>query len=82
MQNFFKKNYKRKKNFKFITTSRDPEETKIFNGLEYKNFQLNDNNFNNKLIDEIDEIDHILISTPPINGIDLNLKYLGDIIKK
>ena len=78
---FLKKIIKENIDFKFITTSRDPAETKIFNGLEYKNFQLNDNNFNNKLVDEIDKIDHILISTPPINGIDLNLKYLGDVIK-
>ena len=67
--------------FKMNTTTREKTEDKNFDGISYKNFQLDENKFDQDLIKSLEQSNHILISIPPINEEDIILKYFKEIFK-
>ena len=62
------------------TTSTKTTSNKIINGLSYKNYFFDTDSFDKDLIERLNKADHILISIPPIDGIDLVLKNFSKIL--
>ncbi|MDA9081868.1 oxidoreductase [Candidatus Pelagibacter sp.] len=56
------------------TTSTNETSRKNINGVDYNCYFFNNNSYDNSLIQKLKEADHILISIPPIKGIDLVIK--------
>ena len=71
-------------NFKInlSTTSTSKTSRKIVDGVEHESFFFNNETYDDNLIKKLKEADHILISIPPINGIDLVIKNFSKIIEK
>ncbi len=63
------------------TTSTEKTCKKNINGFNYKNYFFKDLSYDKEIIKKIKEADYILISIPPINGIDLVIKNFSKIIK-
>jgi nucleoside-diphosphate-sugar epimerase len=63
------------------TTSRSETSEKIFNGLKYQNYKFNGKKFDERLIQKLTEVDHVLVSVPPNEGEDLIIKKFLSIIK-
>jgi len=61
-------------------TSRTIENKKKDNS--YKIFRLDENSYDNKIINEIYNSDFIIISIPPINGEDIVIKHFSEVFKK
>jgi len=73
-KNFIKKIQLENIEINLSTTSTKDTCIKDINGLKYESFSFNSNSFDKNLIKKLNEADHILISIPPINGIDLVVK--------
>ncbi|MBD1150015.1 NAD-dependent epimerase/dehydratase family protein [Pelagibacterales bacterium SAG-MED29] len=67
--------------FKLSTTSREETKNKNFEEINYKSFQFNEKKFDNNLIKNLDEADHILISIAPVNGEDIVIKNFKERFK-
>tara|TARA_B100001142_G_scaffold301199_1_gene326626 strand:- start:661 stop:1536 length:876 start_codon:yes stop_codon:yes gene_type:complete len=61
-------------------TSTKKTSNRIINGLSYKNYFFDTDSFDKDLIERLNKADHILISIPPIDGIDLVLKNFSKIL--
>ena len=73
-KNFIKKIQLENIKINLSTTSTKDTCIKDINDLKYESFFFNSNSFDKNLIKKLNEADHILISIPPINGIDLVVK--------
>ena len=62
--------------FKLTVTSREETKNKNFEDINYQSFQFNEKKFDNNLIKNLNEADHILISIAPVNGEDIVIKNL------
>jgi len=80
-KSFVKKLKTKKIPFKLTTTSREETERKNFEDINYQSFQFNEKKFDNDLIKNLDEADHILISIAPVNGEDIVIKNFKEIFK-
>ena len=80
-KNFVKKLKTEKIPFKLNTTSREETKSKNFEDINYQSFQFNEKKFDNNLIKNLDEADHILISIAPINGEDIVIKNFKERFK-
>tara|TARA_B100001175_G_scaffold207944_1_gene176470 strand:- start:2661 stop:3536 length:876 start_codon:yes stop_codon:yes gene_type:complete len=80
-KNFIKKIKLENFNINLTTTSRSKTHKEKFNGISYTSFELNQNNYDQKLIEKLLVSDHILVSIPPINGTDLVFKNFSKIIE-
>ena len=67
--------------FKLTTTSRQETQNKNFEDINYESFQFNEKKFDNNLIKNLDEADHILISIAPVNGEDIVIKNFKERFK-
>ena len=67
--------------FKLTVTSREETKSKNFEDINYQSFQFNEKKFDNNLIKNLDEADHILISIAPINGEDIVIKNFKERFK-
>ena len=67
--------------FKLTTTSREETKSKNFEDINYQSFQFNEKKFDNNLIKNLDEADHILISIAPVNGEDIVIKNFKERFK-
>ena len=67
--------------FKLTTTSREETKSKNFEDINYQSFQFNEKKFDNNLIKNLDEADHILISIAPVNGKDIVIKNFKERFK-
>ena len=81
-KNFIKKINTEKFSINLSVTTREQSKVKQFNEIKYNNFIFNDEIFDNGLIENLKNSDHILISIPPINGKDIVIKYFGEVIKE
>ena len=81
-KNFIKKINTEKFSINLSVTTREQSKAKQFNEIKYNNFIFNDEIFDNGLIENLKNSDHILISIPPINGKDIVIKYFGEVIKE
>ena len=66
--------------FRLTTTSRQETQSKNFEDINYESFQFNEKKFDNNLIKNLDEADHILISIAPVNGEDIVIKNLNGLL--
>ena len=67
--------------FKLTVTSREETKNKNFEDINYQSFQFNEKKFDNNLIKNLDEADHILISIAPVNGEDIVIKNFKERFK-
>jgi len=67
--------------FKLTTTSREETKSKNFEDINYQSFQFNEKKFDNNLIKNLNEADHILISIAPVNGEDIVIKNFKERFK-
>jgi len=73
-KNFVKKLKIEKIPFQLTTTSRQETKRKNFEDINYQSFHFDEKNFDNNLINHLEEADHILISISPVNGDDIVIK--------
>ena len=71
-------------NFKINLSTTSTSETcqKSINSVDYKSYFFNHESYDDNLIKKLKEADHILISIPPIKGVDLVLKNFSKIIEE
>jgi nucleoside-diphosphate-sugar epimerase len=80
-KNFIKKINNDKVSFKLTTTSREVSKNKKFENISYDSFQFTEKNFDNNFILRLEEADHILLSIPPSNGVDVVIKNFKNYFK-
>ena len=80
-KNFIKKLIIEKYNIKLTTTSRSESQKKKFNGINYNSYLFNSNKFDDNLVVELKEADHILVSIPPEKQEDLVVKNFSKFIE-
>ena len=68
-------------NINLSTTSRTETSKKNFNGINYQNYFLNGEKYDQDLISNLKKSDHILISIPPIEGSDIVVKMFSKFIE-
>ena len=66
-KNFIKKLIIEKYNITLTATSRNKSSKKIFDGIKYNSYLFNYDKFDNDLLVELKESDHILVSIPQKN---------------
>ncbi len=81
-KNFIKKLNLENFNINLSATSRDITQQKKIGKINYKSFQFLNNSFDQKLVEKLKQSDHILVSIPPVNGIDLVVKNFSKIIEE
>ena len=77
---YFIKNLSKKYNINLVTTSRNKTQKKEIFGIEYSSYQFFDDNFDKEILNQIKKYDHILISIPPKNGVDLVIENFKKIL--
>ena len=80
-KNFIKKLIIEKYNITLTTTSRNESSKKNFEGIIYNSYLFNSERFDNNLVAELKEADHILISIPPEKQEDLVVKNFSKFIE-
>ena len=80
-KNFIKKLIVEKYNIKLTATSRSESSKENFNGINYNCYLFNSERFDNSLVAELKEADHILVSIPPENQKDLVVKNVSRFLK-
>ncbi len=73
-KNFVKKLKTEKISFQLTTTSREETKSKNFEDINYQSFYFDEKKFDNNLIKNLEDADHILISIAPVNGDDIVIK--------
>jgi len=81
-ESFVNKLYSENIKINLSITSREKTSKKKINQISYNSFNLEDDHFDIKLIEELKKSDHILISIPPVNGTDIVIKNFFKIIKE
>ena len=76
-KDFIKKILFHKIKINLITTSRQKSSELNYFNLKYKNFNFNEKNFDTFLLNKIENCDHILVSTPPVNQKDIFLELIN-----
>ena len=80
-KNFINKLHLENFSINLSATSRDKTQKKKIYLIKYNNFYFNDEDFDPKLIEQLKQSDHILISIPPKDGIDLVIKNFAKILE-
>ena len=80
-KNFIKKLIIEKYNIILTVTSRNKSSKENFNGINYNKYLFNTNKFDNNLLAELKEADHILVSIPPEKQEDLVVKTFSKFIE-
>ena len=80
-KNFINKIISKDFNVTLSTTSRSKTSKKNFVGLNYQNYFLDNETYDNELISKLKNSDHILVSIPPINGDDLVIKHFSKFLE-
>ena len=81
-KNFIKKLNVEKYNIKLTVTSRNESSKEKFNGINFNNYLFNGDKFDNNLLVELKEADHILVSIPPEKQEDIVVKNFSRFIKQ
>ena len=80
-KNFINKIESKKFRINLTTTSTSQTFQKIINGVNYENYFFNNESYDDDLIKKLKEADYILISIPPIKGIDPVIKNFSKVIE-
>ena len=78
---FVNKLIKEKKELDLAVTSRDETHQIEHNNLKITSFFFKDDNFDSSLKPKLEDANYILVSIPPINGIDIVANYLDNNFK-
>jgi len=81
-KSFIKKLNLEKININLSVTSREKSKKKQVDGITYHNYHFNDFKYDKDLIVKLKNSDYILISIPPVNGVDIVVKNFKEEIKK
>jgi nucleoside-diphosphate-sugar epimerase len=81
-KSFIKKTYSKNLKIKLTVTSRDKSGKKKFGNLDYQSFQFSEHSFDQKLIENLKSVDHILVSIAPIKGEDIVVKNFQNVLDK
>jgi len=81
-KSFIKKLNSEKFNINLSVTTRYKTQQQKINEISYKSYQFANDSFDHKLVEKLEKSDHILISIPPVDGIDLVVKNFSKIIKE
>ena len=81
-KSFITKLYSEKFNINLSVTSREESKEKRIKQLKYQSYKFLDNNYDNNLVGQLKKSDHILISIPPVKGVDLVVDTFGQVIKE
>jgi nucleoside-diphosphate-sugar epimerase len=80
-KNFIKKLIIEKYDIKLTITSRSASQKKKFNGINYNSYLFDNDKFDDNLVAELKEADHILVSRPPEKQEDLVVKNFSKFIE-
>jgi len=80
-KNFIKKLIIKKYNINLTTTNRNESSKENFNGINYNNYLFNSEKFDENLVIELKDADHILVSIPPEKKEDLVVKNFSKFIE-
>ena len=80
-KNFVKKLIIEKYDITLTTTSRSKSSKVNFNGINYNSYLFNSDKFDNNLLVELKDADHILVSIPPEKEEDLVIKNFSKFIE-
>ena len=81
-KHFIKKINANNINFSLTATSRDKSNQRIFDGIKYDSFQLSQDEFDEKLIKNLESANYILTSVAPIKGEDIVIKNFKNIFSR
>jgi nucleoside-diphosphate-sugar epimerase len=81
-KNFIKKINANNIDFSLTVTSRDKSNQKIFDGIKYDSFQFSQDEFDKKLIKNLESANYILTSVAPIKGEDIVIKNFQNMFRK
>jgi nucleoside-diphosphate-sugar epimerase len=81
-KNFIKKINANNIDFSLTVTSRDKSNQKIFDGIKYDSFQFSQDEFDKKLIKNLESANYILTSVAPIEGEDIVIKNFQNMFRK
>jgi nucleoside-diphosphate-sugar epimerase len=80
-KNFINKIRSENSKINLSTTSTSKTCKKSINGFDYESYFFNNESYDENLVRKLKEADYILVSIPPINGIDLVIKNFSKTIK-
>ena len=69
-------------NINLSTTSRSKTQELKISDISYNNYQFENESFDAKLLEKLKNSDHILVSIPPVNEVDLVIKNFSKIFEK
>jgi len=78
---YFIYNLSKKYELNLATTSREKTQKKKIFGINYHSYNFLDDNFDREILSKIKNYDHILVSIPPINGVDIVIKNFQKILE-
>ena len=81
-KHFIKKINANNINFSLTATSRDKSNQRIFDGIKYDSFQLSQDEFDEKLIKNLESANYILASVAPVKGEDIVIKNFKNIFSR
>jgi len=81
-KNFIKKINANNINFSLTATSRDKSNQRIFDGIKYDSFQFSQDEFDEKLIKNLESANYILTSVAPVKGEDIVIKKFQNIFSR
>jgi len=81
-KHFIKKINANNINFSLSATSRDKSNQRIFDGIKYDSFQLSQDEFDEKLIKNLESANYILASVAPVKGEDIVIKNFKNIFSR
>ena len=81
-KNFIKKINANNIDFSLTVTSRDKSNQKIFDGIKYDSFQFSQDEFDKKLIKNLESANYILTSVAPIKGEAIVIKNFQNMFRK
>ena len=80
-KNFINKIKSKNSKINLFTTSTSKTCQKNINGVNYESYFFNNESYDLNLVKKLKDADHILISIPPVNGIDLVVKNFSKAIE-
>ena len=81
-KHFIKKINANNINFSLSATSRDKSNQRIFDGIKYDSFQPSQDEFDEKLIKNLESANYILASVAPVKGEDIVIKNFKNIFSR
>jgi len=79
-KNFIKKIKSENLKINLTVTSREKSDKRSFDDLDYESLQFSEHSFDKRLVDNLKDSNHILVSIAPVNGEDIVVKNFKNIL--